>query len=492
MSCDIGVGTAGHVEVLGVGWVGLGGEPRADRLLLPRRAREEVGEPAAGEGDDLLRGNVAGAADDGDPWAGSGEGRCVEQLGRVGLRAVGAGAGVTAGGEDGDTTSSDLGEEVADGVCVRGGDTPLVVSVGDGDGLGDLVHGQEVGEELEVRLVVELVVDRLRGTSASRKVDGWGWVGESESVLDVEICLDFVLGTSSRILQVQATVNQDLGEVSTNRIRLVLGQELGKIIVLRVLLEETSESELVAVAAGSTEVLELVESLETVDGDGGVASNGVKTIVDISSSADSCDARRGGHVLDDCGHLGCWAGELDGWRNNVDIFVQSSWETVLERASSLLASGRVLEDLVLGVKESLDGADSSLNNDPIASSGGLGREIVGVEPLHDLGEGVTRRCKHSLDLVLGGMSAIAGVVGGSGIEDLLLEGLDVAVLEVDAQLEAQVRVYLRRVVLQSPWLRSSGQLFEHTVGSLAGSRGSSRKESNEGKLHGEGSSSVMS
>jgi hypothetical protein len=71
-----------------------------------------------------------------------------------------------------------------------------------------------------------------------------------------------------------------------------------------------------------------------------------------------------------------------------------------------------------------------------------------------MSEGIAGRREHGIDFLAIEMSAIRGVVWSAGIEDFLLEGSNIAILKMDAQLEAQFRADLGGIFHQGPWGRS--------------------------------------
>jgi hypothetical protein len=76
------------------------------------------------------------------------------------------------------------------------------------------------------------------------------------------------------------------------------------------------------------------------------------------------------------------------------------------------------------------------------------------------------------------------MIGGADIENFLMEGPQVSILEVDPKLKALVAINLA-TSLEGPWFRCSGQSFEHSVAAERSSHCRPNPQREERKLHDE-------
>ena len=132
------------------------GEILGDSEFLVQRTRPNVRETARGEEDGNFGLDVTSSADTGDVWAGSRElGLEFQGILAVVGEAVVTRSWITGGEDDGFSSGAELGEEVADLGSVADWDFLLVLAVGDGDTVRNILVG-ELGkrkEEIEVGLV---------------------------------------------------------------------------------------------------------------------------------------------------------------------------------------------------------------------------------------------------------------------------------------------------------------------------------------------------
>ena len=279
LGSDIGVGAAGLVVeavVLAVKALHV----LVDGLLLVVGGGEVVGEASAGSEalDSSLGVEVGGAADGGDPRAAGGEVR--EELGGVlaivGLAgSVGADTSVTGGDEVGDTASTELSEARADTAGVGLRDSLLIVTVGRREDVGQVVLGEDVVEESEVRLVgvggsAETGLEGRRATSVVG-LHG-GRVADTEDELGIEVTLNINaifpdLG-EVRTLVVGAVVDdlelEIVGGFSSLGAELL--QELGGVIATAGLVEVVVDADAVLVGGLSLVVDGAVQGTEAVEG----------------------------------------------------------------------------------------------------------------------------------------------------------------------------------------------------------------------------------
>ncbi|KAK6851412.1 hypothetical protein PG995_012534 [Apiospora arundinis] len=242
----------GEPGVLGDADLGVVGEVLLDDRVLPLGARVVVGEAGGAEADDAAP--AGGGANGRDPGARGREGGDEARL-AVGTLAVAEagtlGTSVATGDQNGNTAQGQVGEAVADLVGIAAGNGLLVVGVGDGDDLRDVLLSQEEVEVLEVGLLLVLIVGNrhIAGLVEGRRATADHVVGDVEGasecagVLQVQLRLEHGLRLG---LVVLAAVDVDdvVRGLGAGVAETVLGEEVLPVLVVGILLEETGDGEL--------------------------------------------------------------------------------------------------------------------------------------------------------------------------------------------------------------------------------------------------------
>lgn len=340
-------------------------EVAGDSCLLVGRTGEAVGETTRGETDGAL-GDADGATDRGQVWAGGGE----DGLETSGVAAVvglagGTWTSVTRREDNGDTTGAELTEKGADTAVVSLWNGLLVLTV----------TGRQGGRELVVRLVDDkvqevevwlvLVVSKSglveirdeRATTTSGVVCGVDWVGQRKTVLSIEVGLDTVVG---RVLIVKTAVNQLVSEVAVEQVWCVDGSKLLEIVVPRILLEESIDTEETSLAQVKTwDLPHLIQSSQTVGSDGRVAEGGVERRWVGACRAEVLDLK------DLVGH-GSDLAEAGGGLDHVDVWVELAGDRVAKSPDLLELLVVAAVDLKGSVEQLLSLGDIAPEVDPFA------------------------------------------------------------------------------------------------------------------------------
>lgn len=470
-----------------------GVEVRVDSAGLVPWAREVVRETGAADvavvdvvGDDL-RAEVAGGTDGGHVWAGGGEGW--HELGGVlavvgDASAVGTNTAIAGGEEEGGATGAELGELAAGTAGVGFWDGLLVVTVGSGDGVGwvgDVHHVVQPGEVWLVGVGWGLDV-WLEWWAAASGVDlDVGWVDDATNGLGVKVGLDVTLAVVGGLwgLHVDAAVDLlNIEGVVELGILALAGQEGVEIGDVGRLVKVGGHTDGVKVGNLGNVVDGVVESAEAQGGDSGLVADSadiwwatvvrlvwvVAWWVVVVSLLD--ELKLAGHEwLATAKGLGVT--EVVGWLDDIDVLVESAGKRVVRSTDDLGAIG-ILVDVVLSVKELLDGGDWETNNNPV-----LGRavvqlvkaDIVLLKPFVDGSQAVLGWGNVLVDVGSRQVLAVTLVGWVGDLVEVTLELIEVVLLKTNAEGDG---VVLWRTLKLSPLGRDGVLVLDSVCVSLVG------------------------
>lgn len=407
---------------------------------------------------------LVGTANGGDPGARGRESRHVLLELAVGARGLGrTSARVTGRDEEGNTTGTKLHEEVTDGVHVVGGDGALIITVRGGDGLGNGVQLDHVLEPVEVGLVGVLGASGEvgGGSAASRVVDVGDGVGQRNSDLDVEISLAFTTGASATVVDADNGGGGIRGDVGG-----ILLEEGGEVIGAVDLLEVASNTD--GGLVGWSVAIDVVVVAEAVSSAGALAAR-----VGLGGIGSTALLGGLGSVLEGLVAV-VGVGEEGGRLDHGNGAVEVAGQAVLGGTDSL-AARLVLVDGVVGVKELL-GLVNAHGDGEVTGLDLAGVDSVAGEPLGDGLNGLLGGSNEGIDLLLGQVLAVVGVVGGADVKGALAKSIEVLLTETDVK----VNLVLSRgssLELPSRGDSSKGLLGDH----LAHGRGSGQGGHEEGQ-----------
>lgn len=417
-SSDIGVGTA-RLVVRTVKLAVELGNVSVDSVGLVVGGREVVGETAAAVGISLLIGTkLVGSANDGDVGA-SGRERGSKRVTRAAT-----GTRVTSSAENADTTSTKLHELVADGVGVVGGNGGFVIAVGDGQSGRRGVKTQEVVEPVKVRLVGVVAAAVPRRSATSGLEDALDGVDKRDDNLGIQIGLALAAGVGV------AVVDADNGQVNVGgQVGVVLADVGVQVGDTGDLLEEAGNTN--GGRAGGVVALDVVVVAEAL-GDNTVAARGRgrSRALSVLGSGGGVDRV---HLLLAKTEIGEHGGGLD----HGDGIADTLGKAVAGGADSLAASSGLLVDAVVGVEELLGLVDAD---------GDLEEAVVDIarvdavrgQPLGDGIDMLLGGCSKSVNLSLGHVLAVAGVVGVAHLHEALVQSVHVLLLEADVKIHGVI------------------------------------------------------
>lgn len=417
-SRNIRVGTAGLV-VRSVELAVQRLDVSVDSISLIGGLSEVVGKATATLSISLLTGTGGvSTTNNGDPGARSREGG-----GKLGAAAA-SGSGVTSGNKDTDTTSTELHELGADGVGVVGGNTGLVITVGDGEGLGRRVKTNNVAQPLLVGLVVVGATTVVGRSATSGSVDVVDGVGQGDSDLGIKVSLALTASAGA------STVDALDRELDVGRqIRVVLIDVSVKVGDARNLLEETSNTECGLVGRSvSLDVVVVTKALsvDTVVAGGDGSCSGLSGKLVASGRVRLLSLGANTHVREH-------SGRLDHGDGLVDVLGQA----VAGGTDDLTARASLLVDSIVSVEQllSLVNVDSDLE---VAALDIARVDSVRGQPLLDginVGFG---RGSESIDLGLAHVLAVVKVVRVADLEKTLLQAVKVLLLKTEVKVEGVV------------------------------------------------------
>ena len=320
----------------------------------------------------------------------------------------------------------------------------LVLAVGGGKHLWDLLLLQDLLQELQVRLVLVVAgvgLAEIRNERATARSDelGDGQRGaDAHDVLQIQIGL---AGVILRGLVVVGAVEEDHGEVLALGVGEQLLLELLEVVVARGLLQVAGEADLATALGVGLVILNFVQRLQTLGG------NDSRAVGDIAR-----DDHLGKEVLVHLAGLGAQTAEVGadlsearGRLDGVDVRCNGLGDGVAQgaQAAHLLSGTHV--PLEAGIQQGVGLADTGAELDPI----GVLLHVVdagGREPVAHGADRLVARQQHALHLVVAvEVFPVVLMAGGRHVHGDLLEPFRVALRQGDLEAEGFVGSGVMRV-----------------------------------------------